>query len=286
VKERVVVKGTVLTYGEKWYVGEEIYSSILLSIINSWMLNNYTLQGALNVDLEEWKARKYGKIKAAIYGYTSDMHNLSINYCLLKEIFNGSEFNKHKKNLYISLLLENYFTNIRSLYDFLSFFVQICLTDKQLKSFHDIDSLNSLLKFSNNNNNKEKLPYRIHKFLDIVGTGLEKIKLIRDLIVHRGKEIILTSSHGEILIRIPKLGLFSNDNMLPNILNSSDVSYNLIEYLRKITKEHFRFSEDLGVLILSELLEKQNYDWELYSITNYCMEDFTDFMLNHKKNFG
>ncbi|WP_218597749.1 hypothetical protein [Polaribacter sp. NJDZ03] len=285
MKQRLVIKGTILTYGEKWVVGNEDYSSILLSVANSWKSNNFSPQDELTVNIESWKSREFGKIKSSIYGYTSDLHNLSINYCFLKETLESSEINKHKANLYVSLLLENYFTNIRSLYDFLFHIIKICLTDKQLKTYPETDSLNKLIKFSKNKNNKEKLPERIQHFLLDIEPYLDEIRTIRDFIVHKGKEIIITKKDNQLFIRIPKTGLYSNDNLMPNILNSLEVDYNMEDYIRELTKSIFKYSEDLGMILLIELFEKEKFDWNLYSITNYCMEDFTEFMLK-QKNFG
>lgn len=286
MKERVIIKGTILNYGEKWFFGEDTYSSILLSVINSWKSNNFTPQDKLIVDIETWKSREYGRVKSAIYGYTNDLHNLSINYCFLKETLENLELSKHKTNLYICLLLENYFTNIRSLYDFLFNFVKIGLDDTQLKAYPDKDSLNNLIKFSKNKNNKEKLPKKIQSFLLDVEPYLEEIRIIRDSIIHKGKEIIITKKNDEVYIRIPKTGLYSNDNILPNILNSNEVDFNMDDYIREITKSIFKYSENLGLILLSELFEKDKFKWNVYSITNYCMEEFTEFMLNQKNTLA
>lgn len=282
MKERLIIKGTVLTYGEKWVVGNENYSSILLSVINSWKSNNFTPQDNLKENIEPWKSREFGKIKSSIYGYTSDLHNLAVNYCLLKETFENETISKHKINLYISLLLENYITNIRSLYDFLFNFIKICLSKNELKTLPTNDSLNRLIRFSKNENNKEKLPQNIHNFLSDIEPYLDEIKSIRDCIIHKGKEIIITKKDNEIFMRIPKTGLYSDDNLLPNILNSSEVDYNMKDYLRELTKSILNYSEDLGCILLIELSKKEKFNWNLYLITNYCMEEFTEFMLKQK----
>lgn len=283
LKNRLVIKGVLVTYGEKWYVGEELYSSILLSAAYSWLSNNFTPEGVLDVDVELWKAREYGKIKASIDGYTSDLHNLAINYCLLEETLENSEVDPHKSRMYASLLLENYFTNIRSLYDFLFNIIKISLTDEQLKTIPQKESLNGLIKFSKNPRNEQKLPKRIHNFLSEIKPYLDEIRTIRDAIIHKGKEIIITKEDNEVYIRIPKSGLYSHDNILPNILESNEVNFNMNDYIREVTKSIFKYSEDLGVIILTELFEKGKYRWSIHSITNYCMEEFTDFMFNLKR---
>lgn len=285
LKERLVIKGTILTTREKWAVGGEDYSSILLSVANSWKSNNFTPQDELKEKIDLWKSREFGKIKSSIYGYTSDLHNLSINYCFLKETLENLDISKHKTNLYASLLLENYFTNIRSLYDFLFNIIKICLSDKQLKTYPTTDSLNKLITFSKNKNNIDKLPKRIHNFLLEIEPYLNEVRVIRDFIIHKGKEIIITKKDNELFIRIPKTGLYSNDTLLPNILNSSEVDYNMENYIRELTISIFKHSEDLGLILLIELFEIEKFNWDLYSITNYCMEEFTEFMLK-QKNFG
>ena len=91
-KERLIIKGTILTYGEKFFIGEDVFSSILFSVMNSWYYSYYTNAGILKSNnLTELKIREFGRIKSALNGYTEDLHNISINYGLLNEIKNNKK---------------------------------------------------------------------------------------------------------------------------------------------------------------------------------------------------
>ena len=158
------------------------------------------------------------------------------------------------------------------------------LSGNQLKSLPKKDSLYNLIGFSKKTNNRQKLPKRVIEFLINIESNLEEIRTIRDLIIHKGKEIIITQSNGQMFIRIPKKDMYNNDNILPNILNSSEINYNMNDYLRAVTKSFFKLTEDLGLIILSELIEKEKFNLCIYSISNYCMDEFTCFLLNFRKS--
>ena len=281
MKNRLVIKGSLITNGHKWYVGEELYSSILLSASESWISKNYTPQGEFLTKLELWKKRKYGSIKASIYAFVSDLHGISITYCLLKEVIENKEIDIHKRDLFTEQLLEQYFTVLRSLYDHMTGIIKICLSDKFLKVFPEVDSLNKIITFSKKKVNEEKLPSRIKQFLANIEPDLIDIKKIRDSIIHKGKEILVRRNDSGLFIRMPKTGPYGNDTILPNVLSSNHYEYHMESYLRRITKTFFKNSENLGVIVLTEMLERENFSWSLHSITNYCMEEFTDFILGY-----
>jgi len=108
LKNRLVIKGSLITHGQKWYFGEELYSSVLLSASESWISKNYTPQGTFLTKFEPWKNRKYGSIRASIYAFVSDLHGISITYGLLKEVIENKEIDTHKRNLFAEQLLEQY----------------------------------------------------------------------------------------------------------------------------------------------------------------------------------
>lgn len=133
-KKRLVIKGTILVSPQSFKVGEETFSSLLLSVMTSWYYSTYTSSGEPLKNYSQNELREYGKIKSALNGYTNDLHKISINYCLFKEINNNIEIGKYKGDLYIVLLLENIFTNLRSLYDFFYHFIKICLNENILNN--------------------------------------------------------------------------------------------------------------------------------------------------------
>jgi hypothetical protein len=280
MKNRLIIKGTILTSQESFYVGGEIFSSILFSVVNSWFYSNYENDRTLKVNITEDKAREFGRIKSAMNGFTEDLHNLSINYCLFKEINETLHINGHKSNLYISIILENLFSNLRSIYDFLYHFIKIALSDKELKTYPATDSINKLITFSKNDKNQDKLPKNIIWVLGNIEDDLNDIKQIRDNIIHKGKDFLLTRKEGVLFMRVPIKETNSNDNLLPNILKTNDIDYNVEKYLNKIIKTTLKNIEDFGVIISNEISNNPEIQFNLYSISNYCIDEFNEFLIN------
>lgn len=282
MKNRLIIKGTILTHHESFYIGEDKFSSILFSVINSWFYSNYENNGQLKVNITEEKAREFGKIKSAINGFTEDLHNLSINYCLYKEINETVHINGHKSNLYISVILENLFSNLRSIYDFLYHFIKIILSDKELKQYPAKDSINNLITFSKSEKNQDKLPKIIIWLLQKIENDLNDIKQIRDNIIHKGKDFLLTRKQGVLYMRIPIKETNSNDNLLPNILNVDEVDFNVERYLNKIIKTTLKNMEDFGVVLYNEIASKSEIQLNFYAVSNYCIDEFNDFLITKK----
>ncbi|MCG2793426.1 MAG: hypothetical protein L6262_07780 [Weeksellaceae bacterium] len=278
-KNRLVIKGTLLTHPLGFKVGEEIFSSQLLSVMNSWYSFTYNNFGEPIRELSVLQLREYGKIKLALNGYTNDLHNIAINYCLFREIVDDRNADIHKSDLYLTLLIENIFINLRSIYDFFYHFIKICLNDVQLKQYPDKDSLNNAITYSKKINNFEKLPPEIVKFLEYVTSDLEDIKTIRDNIIHKGKDIMLTRVAERLVMRIPIKDLYSKDNLLPNILEAEDLNYDVLKYLDKIIKITFTNMEILAEVLFHEVYQYENFRYDPYAITNYCIDDFNDFLI-------
>lgn len=278
-KKRLVIKGTILVGSQSFKVGEDLFSSILLSVMSSWYYSTYTSTGEPLRNYSEQELREFGKIRLALNGYTNDLHNISITYGLFKEIHNNTEIGIYKGNIYLESLFENIFTNLRSLYDFFYHFIKICLNDKQLKQYPVTDSINNLVSYAKKPNNADKLPSEIIKYLEYIQSDLDNIKKIRDGIIHKGKDIMLTRDSGKLYMRMPIKDLFSKDNLLPNILEEDNLNYDVEKYLSKIIKTTFRNMEILGDIIYSELHQNENYKWGCYAISNYCIDEFNEFLI-------
>ncbi|KUJ55628.1 hypothetical protein [Chryseobacterium aquaticum] len=278
-KNRLVIKGTLLTHPLSFKVGEEIFSSQLLSVMNSWYSYTYNNFGEPIRELTVLQLREYGKIKLALNGYTNDLHNITINYCLFREIIDDRNIGFHRSNLYLALLIENIFINLRSIYDFFYHFIKICLSDFQLKQYPDKDSINNVINYSKKINNLEKLPFEIVKFLEYISPDLEDIKIIRDNIIHKGKDIMLTRESDRLLMRIPIKDLYTKDNLLPNILETEDLNYDVLMYIDKIIKTTFTNMEILAEVLFHEVHQYENFRHQPYAITNYCIDDFNDFLI-------
>ncbi|UZT99613.1 hypothetical protein ODZ84_08630 [Chryseobacterium fluminis] len=281
-KKRLVIKGTILVGPQSFKVGEDIFSSVLLSVMSSWYYSTYSSAGEPLRDYSEEELREFGKIRLALNGYTNDLHNISINYSLFKEINNNTEIGIYKGNIYLESIFENIFTNLRSLYDFFYHFIKICLDEKQFKQYPGTDSINTLVRYAKKPNNADKLPTEIIQYLEFIQSDLDDIKKIRDSIIHKGKDIMLTRESGKLYMRMPIKDLFTKDNLLPNILETENLNYDVEQYLSKIIKTAFRNMEILGEVLLSEVYKNENYKFSLYAISNYCIDDFNEFLVLKK----
>lgn len=281
-KKKLVIKGTILVGHQSFKIGEDMFASILLSVMSSWYYSTYTSSGEPLRDYSEQEFREFGKIRAALNGYTNDLHNISINYSLFKKINSSTDISIYEADLYLESIFENIFTNLRSLYDFFYHFIKICLTEKQIEPYPKTDSINRLVSYAKNPNNIDKLPSEIVQYLEFIQSDLDDIKKIRDSIIHKGKDIMLTRESGKLYMRMPIKDLFTKDNLLPNILEAENLNYDVEQYLSKIIKTAFRNMEILGEVLLSEVYKNENYNFSLYAISNYCIDDFNEFLILKK----
>jgi len=164
-------------------------------------------------------------------------------------------------------------------YDFFYHFIKICLDEKQLKQYPGTDSINTLVSYAEKPNNANKLPSEIIRYLEYIQSDLDNIKKIRDSIIHKGKDIMLTRDSGILYMSMNIKDLFSKDNLSPNILEEENLNYDVGKYLSKIIKTTFRNIEILGDVIYSELHQNENYKWGLYAISNYCIDEFNEFLI-------
>lgn len=87
-----------------------------------------------------------------------------------------------------------------------------------------------------------------------------------------------------LVMRVPIKETNSNDNLLPNILKSNDIDYNVEKYLNKIIKTTLKNIEDFGVIIYNEISNNSEIQFDLYSISNYCIDEFNEFLINKNSN--
>ena len=281
------IKGTVCGISSKDYNDDpELFSSILISVLQTWIFRTYDTQDNLIIDINEESDRQYGRIKAAYYALNNDIHNLSVNYHLLSKLINNFELDKGFKLLYISLLVENYIINLRSIYDLTSFFPSLLLDFKDFKKIptgKHSDSLNSLLKNikkMNIDDINQLYPQSINETIMICESNLNDVKTIRDAIIHKGKEAIIEITNNEVYFRIPKKPPYGKENCLPDILCLGiDNNFPLIKYLKTLTIRLMNYLEQLGETIGQEFYNKDNsYRVELTALVGICMRDFKEFL--------
>lgn len=280
----VFIKGTAFGISsDAWSLDPKIFPSMLLSVLETWSFKISDRRENLIIDIHNDLAREYGKIKAAKYGFVSDLHNLSISYSMINTIIKDNSLNNGIKSIYISLLVENYVTNIRSCYDFTSLFPRVLVDLKSIKRLTNMknsDSLNSLLKFCEKENGEKIFPESIYRSLKKVTSDLEDIKNIRDSIVHHGKEPIAHLENNSLTLRIPQSAPYGKENALPDILSIGADNYPLLAYLRELTLRLVNYTEDIGNTLFDEFRSKDNtYNVFLTALIGICIKDFREYLM-------
>ena len=128
--DNFILKGTAFGFSyEEWANKNDLLPSTLISVIEAWRRTVQEQDLSFKPDILDDFKREYGRIINAYYGFEGDMHNLSINYHLIKSISMDKEQDNGLKILYVGLLTENYITNLRSIYDFTSLFPRMLIND-------------------------------------------------------------------------------------------------------------------------------------------------------------
>lgn len=226
--------------------------------------------------------RDYGIIKKAINGITNDIHNLSIIIDMMQNSINESKKTNFlsKNYLYLGVLLENYYTNLRSIFDFIPNIMQICLNEKEKSGLPQSDSYNKLLKYVNNENNKGKLPKELIEQIKQGEKIFNIIKITRDSIIHKGDDPIIFQSENEFSFAILKLGVKGQENLIKNILNTEDLRYPIIKYLSKLTNMVIEFLEGLANTIYCIWCKKENEEINIWlsGLEGICIPVFIKFL--------
>jgi hypothetical protein len=280
------IKGTAIGFDyKKWKEDRELLSSLLLSVMETWLINTYNAQDKLIIEISEQQEREYGKIKAAFWGFEGDIHNLAVNHHLLVSLLNNGGLDKGLKSLYTSLLVENYIINLSSIYDFCSFFPRIIMPLEDIQQYQNRkypDSLNTFIKYCESDSSKV-LPDKLRDLMKSSRNELENIRTIRDLIIHKGKEPIIELKGNETVFRIPSKPPYGTENALPDILGLGNSDYPLEGYLRTLTLKLFEFLDKLGTILIMELQKNDNYRLELTALIGICVKDFNDFLYADEK---
>jgi hypothetical protein len=287
--ENIFIKASVIGLSYKRFKEDEnLFSSFLLCTFETWIREHFEFNGMFkNDNLSPDIKCDFGLIKRDYLALESDIHNLAINYCMINHILNDTTINSGIKEIYISNLTENYFINLRSAYNYASSASRILLGDstRDLLPSSVKDSINNMIKFCRNNTkSKQIFSSKINEIFLKIENDLSDIRTIRDSIVHHGNEPIIHLEDSQIFLRLPKIGKYSNDNILPDILNSGDSEFKLFDYLRELTLRLCYFMEDLGENISNELYSRSpsDFKYELIALYGECIPNFVKF-LNIKK---
>jgi hypothetical protein len=202
----------------------------------------------------------------------------------LKHTHEDASLNSRMKSLYFTNLIESYFTNLRSVYDWLEQFSRIflddCVLERRKMTPESFESLVHLF-----DDNKEGLKVHPEDFIKVVkymNENLQVVRKIRNAIIHDGKEPVISfEKDGQVTIMIPgKIGNVNSGNMLPDILDLGEAPFPLYDYIREVTLRLFsdmeHYGSVIGNLYIEQKQRKQPFD--LFGLTGYCMQGFMEFL--------
>ena len=121
----MVVGGTV----EKWMDDLDMFSSTLVSIMNTWSGNEFSKFGEPLLEHHKFVKASYGEVKQALIAMDNDVHNLSVCYNQILRDLHDEQLEGGMRSLFIGNLVESYFTNMRSIYDHMATFPRIVCTE-------------------------------------------------------------------------------------------------------------------------------------------------------------
>lgn len=283
-----LIKGTIIGFDlEKWKTDPETLASWLFCAMETWSMENFSTQGDFLTDFPNDVRKKYGEVKAAVSAFYNDIHSLSIALHQMNYILSDEKIEGGLKTLYIGNLVENYITNIRTIYDLLAIFPRIAASHGNLKLRSvSTDNLNSLLKGI-----EDKQEWAVSIFTEPVVNVLKAmrpsltiIREIRNAIIHDGKEPIVSIKSGVAYFRIPKSSRNYNESLLPDLLNLKTLDFPLFPYLQTITGMLWGHMDNLGKVLINNAHEKDNsYMCELTVLGGICIPDFMAFI---NKNYS
>lgn len=208
-----------------------------------------------------------GLIKEAYRGMYHDLHGLSVLIDMINHIYESKgSLTRHKDFLFVSEAVEKYFSNLRSIYDFLAK-VSLLAVNPRFHGQISFDSLNTLIKNAENEKKKEKFPLELVEELLSIKPAFNSLKNIRDYITHNGKQL--------------KIRTHIDGYHIENLENKeTDEPYlPLLPLLSTLTMDMLSFSAEIAVIISNKYTEYYGeIPYPLIALNGICMPAFIDFL--------
>lgn len=265
----IINKGTSFGWEkDELEANDSVLGLSLISVLNS-------IVNPLKSTTKGLEPKYYGLVEEAKIALIHDIHGLSVLADMLKFTLERNEDLQHKNFLYVMELTEKYFTNIRSIYDFISKVLRLAVK-KNVVGQISFDSMNGILKYASTNSRaKEYLPKDMINLLIEIKSEFLLVREIRDLIIHSGKEItILHDKDGY------KFGPFNNSNRIAVDEHGVGAKYEeLIPYLAERTNKMLIFGEDVAYIINREFrINYYEYPLYRYALEGVCIFSFNSFL--------
>ncbi len=240
--------------------------SVVHYIIESWEADSKSTMK--NSKLNDLKDKQRGLIKEASLAMKHDIHGLATQIDMLKFIFNNRKGEiRHKDFLYVSELTEKYFISLRSIYDFIAKLSRLSVDPKHIGSIN-FDSLNDLIKGIEKGKTKGKLSFEMEEIILSSKDNFDKLRSIRDFIIHNGKQISVATSNDEYLIWNFSKDFTEFENNVP-----------IFQYLSEITNNMFLLAETVGVQIQNDYTQIYGeFPCYYVALEGVCIPTFIDLL--------
>lgn len=217
----------------------------------------------------------HGLVKEARTAMVHDIHGLAILNDMIHFIFERHVDLVPKDRLYIIELIEKYFTNLRSIYDFMCKILRLAVKEGRIGQI-PFDSLNNLITYAETKQRAiVNLPDDLIFLLKDIKSEFHLVRGIRDFIIHNGKQIsLLTNENGY------KLGPFDNGGALADYTLGEERKHeDLIPYLSERTNRMLDFGESIAKIIDREFRRNHgNYPLSLCALEGVCIPSFVKFL--------
>ncbi|MEK4115656.1 hypothetical protein NST44_05570 [Paenibacillus sp. FSL W8-0919] len=271
----IVNKGTSIgRSAEDLEADDSVLGLFLVSVLDCILS---PLQG----DVYMLRPNYQGLIKEARTAMVHDIHGLAIINDMIQFTFEKHGELPHKDFLYVMELIEKYFTNLRSIYDFMSKVLRLAVEEGRIGQI-PFDSLNDLITYAETNPRAESyFPEDLISLLKNIKSEFQLVREIRDFIIHNGKQISLLSDD-----RGYRLGPFDSNGTLADYTPGKERNHEeLVPYLAERTNRMIEFGEEVGIIINREF-RRLHGDFPLFlcALEGVCIPSFVKFLGLNKSN--
>jgi hypothetical protein len=265
----IVNKGTSIGWSAKdLEANDNVLGLFLVSVLDCIIS---PIQG----DVYRLRPNYQGLVKEARTAMVHDIHGLAILNDMIQFTFEKHEELAHKDFLYVMELIEKYFTNLRSIYDFMSKVLRLAVEEGRIGQI-PFDSLNDLISYAETNPRAaSNLPEDLIDLLKGIKSEFHLVREIRDFIIHNGKQISLLSDDAGY-----RLGPFDSNGTITEYTPGEErIHEELLPYLAARTNRMFEFGETVGNIINREF-RRLHGDFPLFlcALEGVCMPSFVRFL--------
>lgn len=215
----------------------------------------------------EINTKNKGLIKKAYLGMYHDFHGLAIQIDLIEHLFsNRKDSTLHKDFLYVSEVVENYFSNLRSIYDFMASLLRLAVKKRFWGQFN-FDSLNSLIEAVSNGKTNGKFSDELNERLLTIKDEFIYVRGRRDSFIHNGEQVsVMTDEEGY------HIEVSCESEQKKKIVP-------LLVYLSDRTNKMFNFGEKIAQIIFDEYCKEYGeVPLFLTALEGVCIPGFIKFL--------